>query len=142
MRAQHARDDRAAVREVRADARGALASRTAGAARAPRGGPAAATSASSPSRLRSEIGSEISISVLRPLKSTWKNLRRRLVSAQSSTSSRRSNEPSFCGARPQYTATGTRSTSSRVRAQRLDHLHERGRRTAVEALVPEAERAA
>ena len=68
---------------------------------------------------------------LRPLTSTAKNLRTRVVSAQFSANSRRSHEPSFCGARPQYTAVGTSSTSrTGIGAQRLDQRQQVRRRTA------------
>jgi hypothetical protein len=39
------------------------------------------------------------------------NFRARVVSAQFSANNRRSQEPSFCGALPQYTAVGTSNTS-------------------------------
>ncbi len=92
---------------------------------------------------RSEIGSSNSISVLRPLNSTCMNFARRLVIAQSSTNSRRNQECSFCGARPQYMATGTSSTSScGSAASGRNHLLELRRRTPVEALVPETARPA
>src|ERR1017187_6947573 len=52
------------------------------------------------------------MSTFLPLMSTCRNLRRRLVIAHFSTRLSLRHEPSFCGARPQYTAAGMRSMSS------------------------------
>ena len=65
-----------------------------------------------PRRSRSDSGSPNCTSVLRPLKITMRNLRKRPASAQFSASSSRHQEPSFCGARPQKIDTGTMSRSS------------------------------
>ena len=60
---------------------------------------------------RSDVGCPMSTMTLRPLTSTAKNLLTREVSVQFSANSSRSHDPSFCGARPQYTAVGTSMTS-------------------------------
>jgi hypothetical protein len=60
---------------------------------------------------RTLMGSPISTNTFRPLISTAKNLLTRVVISQFSTNSSRSQERSFCGARPQYTAVGTSRTS-------------------------------
>jgi hypothetical protein len=67
---------------------------------------------------RSDVGCPMSTMTLRPLTSTAKNLLTREVSVQFSANSSRSHDPSFSGARPQYTAVGTSMTSRTESARR------------------------
>ena len=78
----------------------------------------------------------------RPLKSSCMNLRARLVSAQSSTNSKR-NQAFFL--RRTTPVDGDRNEVDiefRVGAQGLDHLAQLRRRPAIETFVPEAARPA
>ncbi len=97
MRAKHARDDRAVMGEIRPDARRALASRSEIAERASDAASLHLHRCLFAQQAAQETGSANSMSVSRPLSSTWKNLLMRLVSAQSSTSSSLRNDFSVCG---------------------------------------------